>query len=359
MTGPLPRRLLLGAVAAAPLGLLACTEAEQPIVRDPITCGQGGNPLPQDLAPPDPEELISPTLAFNGDRSEVAAVHGVAVVVWSTGTGRILRRSGTSQPTYNWGLLAANPQQPMFARDTCAAQVQLLDSTTWTPGGMLTGHTEIEAAPGPLGLQHFTFSPDGEYVASCGHDGLVKIWRVSDRAEVRNISSVRGDGAQQLAFSPDGSQLLGSSLNHPPVVWDVATGEEVAVLDQVEQSISPSWSPDGTRLVFSDWSGGLHLHDGTSFEPLESRTFSVRPKETAWTADGTHVVMTTEQPDELAVWQVDSADVVVRHCPDVDGVHPAADAAAFHTSSARAGIQTWRIDGEEPELQFELPQWDE
>jgi WD40 repeat protein len=65
------------------------------------------------------------------------------------------------------------------------------------------------------------FSPDGQRLASAGHDWTVRIWRTADGEE---LAVFRGhtDRVHGLAFSPDGGTLASASYDKSIKLWDVA-----------------------------------------------------------------------------------------------------------------------------------------
>ena len=253
---------MLGMLSASPALLVGCQSGTPVGSGSPATpsgpvatpsCGPSG--IAGDMDPPSAENIIDPhTLTLSGDGSEIATFHGRHVVVFSTGTGRIVRTSGTNQGlTYNDGTLAWSPTEALFARDICNIDVALLDSSSFDLLAALDGHTGRQVSDGVMSLSYLAFSRDGALLASSAQDRGVVIWNVADRTKRHSLKPDTGAGPF-VAFSPDGGRLITGDLNRPPQVWDVSSGKLIATLDQVERSMHPSWSPDGALLAFSDWS---------------------------------------------------------------------------------------------------------
>ena len=86
----------------------------------------------------------------------------------------------------------------------------------------LAGHTSNA-------VYSVSFSPDGRTLAS-GEVGGIKLW---DVATGENIAILRGHtiGVNSVSFSSDGRTLASGGANVTIYLWDVATGENIATLE--------------------------------------------------------------------------------------------------------------------------------
>ncbi len=71
------------------------------------------------------------------------------------------------------------------------------------------------------------FSPDGQWLASGGHDTTVKLWDVATGRPTRTLEG-HESLVVDLAFSPDGTRLASSSYDKTVRLWDVATGRLIS-----------------------------------------------------------------------------------------------------------------------------------
>ena len=82
------------------------------------------------------------------------------------------------------------------------------------------------------------------------------------------------DSAFAVAFSPDGSKLAAAGADRAVRVWEVATGKEVALIeDHADWIFDVAWSPDGKRLA-------------TASRDKTSKVFDVEKKESIATFPG-------------------------------------------------------------------------
>src|SRR5262249_19655501 len=123
-----------------------------------------------------------------------------------------------------------------------------------------------------LGSEHLTFSQDGKRLALAAgvmfirpelprpEESRVLVWEL---ATGKKLLDLKGDFSRNIALSPDGGRIATSRgsarAGDPPrrpggpgrpyhvVMWDVATGKELAVWKEVGSGLT--FSPDGSRLA--------------------------------------------------------------------------------------------------------------
>ena len=154
-----------------------------------------------------------------------------------------------------------------------------------------------------------TLSPDGRTVAFLSNGNALRgqvfidLWLAdaeSGKRIKRLVRSTFDPGFEELrvlysqsAFSPDGRTLAITAQKKGRDVlylFDVQSGRETRRFDlDVESVISPTWSPDGRRILFSGNRGGItDLYivnsDGTNFRQLTSDRYGdLQPQ---WSPDG-------------------------------------------------------------------------
>ena len=108
----------------------------------------------------------------------------------------------------------------------------LFTSDSW---GQLVAWRYLEESPQPIWncpethagwIHDLAVSPNGELLASCGRDGLVRLWTSADGAARMELVGHQKK-VLSVAFHPDGKSLVSGDLLGVIKQWDLGTGKEV------------------------------------------------------------------------------------------------------------------------------------
>lgn len=101
----------------------------------------------------------------------------------------------------------------------------------------------------PRELAHYVgtvaISTDGNLVASGEKEGLVRVWNLETRQQVRSWQAYESR-VSQIAFSPNAKSLATSSYSNEVTVWEVKSGKRANSFETVE------WELDGLEFVTDD-----------------------------------------------------------------------------------------------------------
>jgi WD40 repeat protein len=158
-------------------------------------------------------------------------------------------------------------------------------------------------------LNDLIFSPDNQYVATAGADGIARIWDIQrDQAVGPEIK--QSPEAMTLAFSPDGQYLAVANLMGTVAMYhpSISGAEAISWVRHDSFVWSVSFSPDGNYLATASddqtiriWevpSGGEVMRIPHQYDVLGSRP------QVAFSADGTFLVAMNGQ--FITVWDMSS-----------------------------------------------------
>jgi hypothetical protein len=103
------------------------------------------------------------------------------------------------------------------------------------------GHVDLVATA--------AFSPNGALVVTASDDKTARVWDVATGQAIAVLGG-HDDPVLSAAFSPDGARVVTASYGKTARVWDAATGKAIAVLSGHDGGVlSAAFSPDGARVV--------------------------------------------------------------------------------------------------------------
>ncbi|MCP4425778.1 MAG: hypothetical protein GY803_14900, partial [Chloroflexi bacterium] len=202
-------------------------------------------------------------IAINHDGSQATTSSGDVVRVWDLAEGEERLRFKDHNGRVN--SIAYSPDSQFVATAGEDWIAYLID----TASGKVDEAFNQHDAP----VNDVAFSPDGTRLATATADGLAYIWVIGDdgaklmefdHSEIDLESSV-----QRVVFSLDGMQLITGDNNGRIIIWDIASGDQIEVLQEHEGPINDlAFSHDGTLLASAGNDRTAKLWDWESKEPL-------------------------------------------------------------------------------------------
>lgn len=176
-------------------------------------------------------------------------------------------------------------------------------------------------------------SPDGQTVATCGNDRLVKLWSAEDGRHLRTLGG-HDCHVYQVAFHPREPRLISIDLKGIVKDWEFATGKHVRDLDgKVLHKYDPGFMADigGARGIGLDATGSRLVCCG------------ITNVSNAFAGVGNPIVVQFSWKDGAAK-QFKPKDAVQGTAWGV-GIHPS---GWVISAGGGTGGQVWFWDGEDP-----------
>jgi uncharacterized protein YjbI with pentapeptide repeats len=159
--------------------------------------------------------------------------------------------------TLEVGKVRFSPNGQFVVSCGCDGLVILWDPTTGGVLHTLTGHSGK--------VYDVCCSPSGDAVASCDHSGVVRLWAAKDGAMLHELSG-HTRSVKAVRFSPDGTILASCGSTDLSVrLWDAVSGAVTQVLLGHSASVDGvDFSNDGRQLLSYGWDGMLRIWDVAS-----------------------------------------------------------------------------------------------
>ena len=212
-------------------------------------------------------------LTFSPDGKTVAfASEGKKIHLWNTETGDELNiplvdREADIHNMPHISALAFSPDGTTLASGTNQGGIQTWNIATGKALAVFAKPTNQGSLEAILALR---FSSDGTLLAA-GSYKLIRIWEVDTGNILLSVNPderKRGNTwtyrihPESLVFSPDGAILVSGLVHGAIRLWEVTTGDRIAVLDGHTQPVETlAFSSDGKTLVSTAADGTILLWD--------------------------------------------------------------------------------------------------
>lgn len=143
--------------------------------------------------------------------------------------------------------------------DHRGAEWSLLQRLTTAPHETLRGHLEDVRA--------VKYSPDGEWLASAGKDGSVRIYRAKSLKLHRRLPA-SWEGVRGIAFHPSSQSIACCCGDGIVDLFDVNSGKKIwSVPAHPDLACDAAWTPDGRTLMTCGNERWIRLWDGSTGAP--------------------------------------------------------------------------------------------
>ena len=188
----------------------------------------------------------------------------------------------------------------------------------------------------------FDFSPDNTQVVTAGGDSFLRFWDLASGEEIASIENPAP--LQSVAYHPGGKHVAAGMMNKI-VIWDVESKQEVETLRQTGEFHNLTYSGDGTWLAAGSNEGIIYLWNVENNYALSSNYLRMngQPYALAFSPDGK--LLAGGSSNYFAyLWDVSLGQEISRipHSDVVRSVSFSPDGLELATV-ARKTVQIWDI----------------
>ncbi|MDJ1173654.1 NACHT and WD repeat domain-containing protein, partial [Roseofilum capinflatum] len=209
-------------------------------------------------------------------------------------------------------------------------------------------------------VRSLAITPDGSKVISGSgstlvgsNDNTLRVWDITTGESLAILEGHQND-VTSIAITPDGSKVISGSNDNTLRVWDITTGESLAVLEGHQNDVtSIAITPDGSKVISGSEDNTLRVWDiatGESLAVLEGHQSTVNS--IAITPDGSKVIsgsgstLVGSNDNTLRVWDIttgESLAVLEGHQNDVTSIAITPDGSKVISGSWDNTLRVWDI----------------
>ena len=178
--------------------------------------------------------------------------------------------------------------------------------------GELLGHFRSCSAT----VSALAFSPDGQWLASGGHDGVINLWQVEDR---KCVARLRGhtEMIKSLSWRPDGKWIASCASDHTICIWDACYRDYEDEDYQYDprdghtgRITSIRFSPNSQKLVSGSEDGTVRIWDPYSAQCIMVLLgHELQVNQVAWSDDGRWIASAGEDAT-VRLWSATTGECV-------------------------------------------------
>jgi len=231
-----------------------------------------------------------------------------------------------------------------------------LSDQTWTQ--LYAAAIQVQEVVRFYNISAFEFSPDGQFMASGGSDGIVKLWH-TDGLSIELQNDQHQSGVDALEFSLDGQYLASGGKDGVVKLWRTDGMPVTLPNNQYEGGIveTLAFSPDGQYLA----SGGL-VNDGLVSGavvklwrtsgilislPNDQHEWGLGQIDLTFSPDSQYLA--AETGDSIKLWRTDSMPIAALSSSEIEGSSGemafSPDGQYLVSGGEDGNLNRWYLDG--------------
>ncbi len=164
------------------------------------------------------------------------------------------------------------------------------------------------------------FSPNGEWIASCGQDKTVCVWS-AQTGQLQHVLSGHTGEVNGIAFSSDGRFIASVSDDASVRIWEAATGaEKTTLMPQQGRVVAVAFSPDGQVMATGGEDARIVMWDASTWTERHSLVHHTdQIEDLAFSPDGS--LLASASDDKTAKpWNTSTWDLIETLVPSDNGM---------------------------------------
>ena len=244
----------------------------------------------------------------------------------------------TTVAQFNTGIIGVSisPSETAVAV-SLPEKVLLLNPATWSIQNTLSLPDET--------AHSLVWSPDSKMLAAAVSHKTIYLYAAESGELAHTFTSDAGGVGQEIDWSPDGSKLAYTVGGGYMIVWDVATGEQVAQWRPNGRMGSAAWSPDGQRLAYHHITS-IGILDATTGEMVANYDAAdVNLEKIAWSPDGSKLAAGSSDGD-VVVMDAENGRILSKSREQekmIVGLSWSPDGTQLATSSRDGQLIVWSV----------------
>lgn len=238
---------------------------------------------------------------------------------------------------------------PQTAKETGLFDSVLSFVKQIAPGGdratqpILSGHEK--------GVIAVAFNSLETKLVSAGLDATVRLWNL-DTQEIISECNLYTDNITKVGFTPSGHRYYACCINEvgfgknsgTVYLWDTQTGQKVAQMDGADQL---AFSPDGQWMIAGSKDNLIHLWEAETGRPVRKFIGNGHPiTQCKFSPDGKRIIAANNQ-GAIRVWDFESGQETLRlfgHADSITSFDVSADGQRLVSASRDGTIRVWDLE---------------